>query len=109
MSYKHLRRKWWAVLKGSTPWRSTNQEIAGCSGGLASEPHKLRVVGSNPTPALRLKDMMISFLKYIVLISIVTGVLFIYNTIVERNQRRKEIEKLNKQLEKYGKKPISFK
>jgi hypothetical protein len=52
---------------------------------------------------------MIPFLKYIVLISIVTGVLFIYNTIVERNQRRKEIEKLNKQLEKYGKKPISYK
>lgn len=24
-SYKVLRRKWWAVLKGSTPWRSTEK------------------------------------------------------------------------------------
>jgi predicted acyltransferase (DUF342 family) len=45
----------------------------------------------------------------IIAITCVTAILFVYNTVKARKDRKKEIEKLNKQLEKYGKRPISYK
>ena len=38
---------------------STTQEMAGWSRWSAREPHKLEVVGSNPTPAPKLNNMSV--------------------------------------------------
>lgn len=94
---------------GSSPTSTTKLEIAGCSSGQLPSLISSGVVGSNPTPALHIKDRMNLLLTIMAVIFSVTVILFIYNTIKARIDHRKEIEKLNKQLEKYGKRPISYK
>ena len=46
---------------------NTTQEIAGWSRWSAREPHKLEVVGSNPTPAPKLNNMSIEMEALMVL------------------------------------------
>ena len=53
--------------------------------------------------------MILTFVKYTLIVYTFLAAVFVYNKLAERRERRKEIEEINKHLAKFGKKPFDYK